>query len=198
MTPFLVLAASFLLFRALGALGLSPFRSWVTSLRWALAGMFVLTASAHFGARRPDLVRMVPPAFPHPELLVTLTGIAELLGAAGLLVPRLAPWAASGLALLLAAMFPANVHAARAGLTIGDVPVTPLVPRAILQVVFLAAMLVAGFRRGPRRGRPGGAARPPAGGSPVATAGARPPALAATDESAPAAASNLQDLGRHA
>jgi hypothetical protein len=42
-------------------------------------------------------------------------------------------------------MFPANVHAARAGLSIGDVPVTPLVRRAVLQVVFLAAALVAGF-----------------------------------------------------
>jgi hypothetical protein len=42
-------------------------------------------------------------------------------------------------------MFPANVYAARAGLSIGDAPVTPLVPRAVLQVVFLAATLAAGF-----------------------------------------------------
>ncbi len=145
MVPFIVLAGSFLLFRALGALAIPLFRSWVTSLRWALAVMFLLTASAHFGARRPDLVRMVPPSFPDPELLVTLTGVAEILGAAGLLLPRIAPWAATGLALLLVAMFPANVHAARAGLTIGQAPVTPLIPRAILQVVFLAAVLAAGF-----------------------------------------------------
>jgi hypothetical protein len=39
------------------------------------------------------------------------------------------------------------VHAARAGLTIGGAPVTPLVPRMILQVFFLAAVLVAGFGR---------------------------------------------------
>ncbi len=145
MTPFIVLVGSVLLFRALGALAIPFFRSWVTCLRWALAVMFLLTASAHFGDRRPDLVRMVPPSFPRPELLVTLTGVAEIFGAAGLLVRRLAPWAASGLALLLVAMFPANVHAARAGLSIGDVPVTPLVPRAVLQVMFLGAALVAGF-----------------------------------------------------
>jgi len=144
MTPFIVLAGSFLLFRALGALAIPTFRSWATSLRWALAVMFLLTASAHFGDRRSDLVRMVPPSFPAPEVLVTLTGVAEILGAAGLLVPRLAAWAASGLALLLVAMFPANVHAARAGLSIGGTPVTPLVPRAVLQVVFLAATVVAG------------------------------------------------------
>ena len=145
MTPFIVLTGSFLLFLALGAFAFPSFRSWGTSLRWALAVMFLLTASAHFGDRRPDLVRMVPPSFPAPELIVTLTGVAELLGAVGLLLPRVAPWAASGLALLLVAMFPANVHAARAGLTIGGVPVTPLVPRIILQVVFVAAALAAGF-----------------------------------------------------
>ncbi len=113
MVPFIVLAASSLLFRALGALAIPSFRSSVTSLRWALSVMFLVTAAAHFGARRPDLVRTVPPSFPEAELLVTLTGVAELLGAAGLLVPRLAPWAAAGLALLLVAMFPANVHGAR-------------------------------------------------------------------------------------
>lgn len=145
MTPFIVLVGSFVLFRALGALGVPSFRSWVTSLRWSLAAMFLFTASAHFGDRRPDLVRMVPPSFPAPEMLVTLTGVAEIFGAAGLLVPRLAAWSASALGLLLVAMFPANVHAARAGLSIGDTPVTPLVPRTVPQVVFLGATLVAGF-----------------------------------------------------
>jgi uncharacterized membrane protein len=109
--------------------------------------MFLLTASAHWGSRRPDLVAMVPDALPNPELLVTLSGIAEIAGAIGLLVPRLAPYAGAGLALLLIAVFPANVHAARESLTIGGEPVTPLVPRALLQLVFIAAVLVAGFRR---------------------------------------------------
>src|SRR5262249_15318391 len=102
-------------------------------------------ASAHWGRRRPDLVRMVPPRFPRPERMVTLTGIAEIAGAVGLLVPVLAPWAAAGLALLLLAVFPANVHAARPALTIGGRPATPLVARTVLQVVFLAAVLAAGF-----------------------------------------------------
>ncbi len=150
MTPFIVLLASFLLFRGLLSRFAPAFRSHVTSLRWALAVMFLLTASAHFGGRRADLVRMVPAIFPDPALLVTLTGLAEILGAIGLVIPRVAPWAAGGLALLLLAMFPANVHAARAGLEIGGAPVTPLVPRTALQVVFLAAVLWAGFS--PRRG----------------------------------------------
>src|SRR5215510_11892128 len=99
---------------------------WWDALRFALAGMFLLTASAHWGKRRPDLVRMVPPRLPPPHLLLTITGIPQLLGAAGLLVPHLAPYAAAALALLLLALFPANVHAARAGLTLAGRPVTPL------------------------------------------------------------------------
>lgn len=161
MIPLIVLAGTFVVLRGVGALAVPALRSWRTCLRLALAAMFLVTASAHFGARRADLVRMVPPAFPAPALLVTVTGVAEILGAVGLLVPRLAPFAAGGLALLLVAMFPANVHAAREGLTIGGAPVTPLVPRAALQALFLAAVLAAGTRgRGPRAAGRGREPRP--------------------------------------
>ena len=84
--------------------------------------MFLLTASAHWGKRRPDLIRMVPKSFPRPDLLVTLTGVCEILGAIGLLVVPFARWAAIGLTLLLIAVFPANIRAAREGITIGGKP----------------------------------------------------------------------------
>jgi uncharacterized membrane protein len=145
MAPFIVLVTSFVVLRLVGLLGLGVLGSWVTCLRVALALMFLLTASAHWGRRRPDLVRMVPPGFPNPGLLVTLTGVAEILGAVGLLVPSAAPWAASGLAVLLLGVFPANVHAAKEALSIGGTPATPLVTRTILQLVFLGAVLLAGF-----------------------------------------------------
>jgi uncharacterized membrane protein len=141
MAPFITLSGLFLVFAGLGVVGVHAFAGWYTCLRLALAGMFLLTASAHWGKRRPDLVRMVPRAFPRPEALVTLTGVLELLGALGLLLGRLAPLAAAGLSLLLLALFPANVHAARAGLTIGGRPATALVPRTLLQLLFLAATL---------------------------------------------------------
>jgi hypothetical protein len=38
-------------------------------------------------------------------------------------------------------MFPANVYAAVEGLTVGDAPATALVPRTLMQLVFLAATL---------------------------------------------------------
>jgi uncharacterized membrane protein YphA (DoxX/SURF4 family) len=77
--------------------------------------MFLFTAVSHFAAMRKDFIAMVPPALPHPELLVSLTGIAELAGAVGLLIPSLRLWAACGLILLMVLMLPANVSAARRG-----------------------------------------------------------------------------------
>jgi uncharacterized membrane protein len=133
MQPFVLLASLFvLLVIPLG---------WLSALRFALAVMFFFTASAHWGRRRADLIRMVPRAFPRPDLLVTTTGVLEIMGAIGLLVTPLAPYAAIGLTVLLVAIFPANVRAARADLTIGGRRATPLALRATIQIIFLAATL---------------------------------------------------------
>jgi uncharacterized membrane protein len=104
--------------------------------------MFTLTGTAHFDGMRKDLVAMVPPALPRPELLVTITGGLELLAAAALLHRRTVPWAAGGLTLLLVAMFPANVHAALAALMVNGKPATSLLPRTLMQLVFVAATVV--------------------------------------------------------
>ncbi|HYH10674.1 MAG TPA: DoxX family membrane protein [Thermoanaerobaculia bacterium] len=114
-------------------------RDWRTRLRFALAVMLFVTASGHWGARRPDLMAMVPPQFPEPGLLVTLTGILEIAGAIGLLIPRTSRLAAALLAVLFVAMFPANVHAARQGLTIKGKPVTALPERTAVQIVLIGA-----------------------------------------------------------
>ncbi len=118
---------------------------WVKWLRWALAALFLFTGSTHWSHLRPDMVRMVPPALGHAEFLVTFTGIAEIAGAIGLLIPRLAPFAASGLALLLICVFPANVHAANEGLTLDGHPMPGVVVRGLMQVVLLALVIIAGF-----------------------------------------------------
>ena len=131
MQPFLLLASLFvLLVIPLG---------WLSALRVALAVMFLFTASAHWGRRRADLIRMVPPAFPRPDLIVTATGVFEIIGALGLLVTPLASYAAIGLTMLLVGIFPANVRAAREHLLIGGRQATPLALRAAIQIIFLAA-----------------------------------------------------------
>jgi hypothetical protein len=42
-------------------------------------------------------------------------------------------------------MFPANVRAAREHLKIGGAPATPLLLRTLLQLVFVGALITAGF-----------------------------------------------------
>ena len=138
MQIFYVLVTAWILIRGIGALGVERFDDWIEALRGALAVMFFVTASAHWGKRRQDLIRMVP--FQQPGKLVTLTGIFEILGAIGLLLPSTTRTAAWCLAFLLIALFPANVYAARRNLSIGGRPVTPLPLRTGLQAVYIAAL----------------------------------------------------------
>jgi uncharacterized membrane protein len=145
MVPFLVLVTATLALRVVGVVGVQALNAWTPCLRAGLALMFFLTASAHWGKRRRDLIAMVPTALPDPDVIVTITGILELLGAVGLLLPATAPAAAACLALLMVAMFPANVRGARQRLKLGDSAATPLPIRTVLQIVFIAALVVAGF-----------------------------------------------------
>jgi len=107
--------------------------------------MFLFTASAHWGKRRRDLVAMVPRIFPRPDLMVSVTGVLEILGRLGLLITATAPVAAACLAMLLIGLFPANIRAAREHLTIGGRPATALRLRTLLQLVFITAVIAAGF-----------------------------------------------------
>jgi uncharacterized membrane protein len=142
MLPFVVLLTSFLLLSILGRLGIPSSFGWWTALRISLAAMFMLTASAHWVRRRADLIRMIPPRFPRPDLLVSITGVLEALGAIGLLIPTIAPFAGLSLSLFLLAVFPANVHAARERLAIAGRPATALVARTAMQAIFVMATLV--------------------------------------------------------
>ncbi len=144
MVPALVLSVSFVILLAVGRLGGSiagPLAHGAVCLRLALASMLVLTGWAHFGRLRGDLVRMVPPWAPAPGLVVTMTGVAELAVAAGLVFTTTAPMAAWILVVMLVLMFPANVHAVRHGVPLGGRPPTPLGLRTALQVLFLAAAI---------------------------------------------------------
>ncbi len=142
MAPLIVMLVGWLAARVIGATGVWPAAdSWNAALRIALAAMFVFTAVSHFHPRtRPDLIRMVPGSLPAPASLVTATGILEFIGAIGLLVPQTVVTAAYGLVALLVAMFPANIHAARAGLVIAGRRATPLVWRLPLQVFWILAL----------------------------------------------------------
>jgi uncharacterized membrane protein len=145
--PLIVLLLSFTVLRGAGLLGVTALNSADLPLRIALCLMFLLTASAHWGKGRADLIQMVPSVFPNPATLVSISGVLEILGAVGLLIPGTARWAAVCLAILLVALFPANVRAARQHLTILGRPVPGLFVRGIMQIIFVGALVLVAARR---------------------------------------------------
>jgi uncharacterized membrane protein len=90
------------------------------------------------------MIAIVPPPLPAPGLLVTITGVLELLGAVGLLHPPTRVAAAVCLFVLMLVMFPANVYASR-------MPNPPksmtsrLDVRTVEQVIYLGAAVVIGL-----------------------------------------------------
>ncbi|OBH87719.1 MULTISPECIES: DoxX family protein [unclassified Mycobacterium] len=142
MAPLIVLLAASLVARLIGWAGLSYVNSWTAAIAVGLAAMFVLTGIAHFAPpMRADLVAIVPPRLPAPGLLVTVTGVLELLGAVGLLLPATRVAAALCLLALMLAMFPANLYAA--GMPDPPKSMTTRLPlRIAAEIVFLAAATV--------------------------------------------------------
>jgi uncharacterized membrane protein len=140
----IVLGASVLLARLAGMLGVDALDSWPAATRVGLAVMLLFTASAHFNSMRHDLARMVPPAIPNPMAMIYFTGVCEVLGAIGLLFPPTRVAAAIALILLFIVLLPANVHAARAGVTLRGRPATPLAMRVPMQILFIALTAWAG------------------------------------------------------
>jgi uncharacterized membrane protein len=142
MAPLIALLVGSIAARLIGWFGVGYVNNWTAAVAVGLAAMFMLTGVAHFAPpMRRDLIAIVPPRLPAPGLLVTVTGVLELVGATGLLVPATRVPAAVCLLLLMLAMFPANIYAAR----MPDAPTsmtTRLSLRSATEAVFLAAAVV--------------------------------------------------------
>lgn len=111
--------------------------NWRALFQILLAVFFVGAGANHF--RVPDIyLGMMPPWLPWPEILVQVSGVAEILGGIGLLVPFARRFSGWGLIVLLVAIFPANVHVALQGEMPG-VAVSPILLwlRLPLQALFL-------------------------------------------------------------
>jgi uncharacterized membrane protein len=141
MLVLIVLFGGLLLFRLLGFAGVGIFSTWQAATTYALALMFLFTATAHFGKMREDLERMLPPWVPNPRAIVFITGILEIIGALGLIIPETRWLAGLCLILFLIAVFPANVHAAKAKSTLAGRPATPLGVRAPMQILFILLLV---------------------------------------------------------
>src|SRR4051812_9506924 len=104
-------------------------------LRWLMALLFIIAGLNHF--RDPGFyLDLMPPYLPWPLALIYISGVAEILGGAGVLWPATRRAAAWGLILLLVAVFPANLHAALHGFH--QVPAWVLWLRLPLQAVLIA------------------------------------------------------------
>lgn len=141
MAPLITLVVGSIAARIVGWAGVDYANSWTAAIAVGLAAMFMLTGVAHFAPpMRADLVAIVPPRLPAPGVLVSVTGVLELLGAVGLLVPPTRVAAAVCLLALMLAMFPANVYAAR----MPNPPrsmTTKLPLRTAIEVVFVTAAI---------------------------------------------------------
>lgn len=111
--------------------------------RWRTAALvfvvlwFSIGGVAHFVFTEAQM-RIVPDWMAWPRAAVLLSGVAELLGAAGLLFARTRRAAGWGLLALTVAVTPANVHMLMQAEQFPDVPIWALVLRLPLQLVLLA------------------------------------------------------------
>ena len=114
-------------------------------VRLLFAVFLVVAGVTHF-TNRDFFTAIVPPYLPWPEMLVYVSGVAEIVIGVMLMVPatsRLAGWAAIA---LLIAVFPANIHMAMNPQLYPDVSLSALLIRLPLQGVLIA--LAYWFTRG--------------------------------------------------
>ena len=107
------------------------------AMKWLLGVLFIAAGLNHF--RNPDFyVKIMSPYLPWPCELVLISGVFEVLGGIGLLIPRLQVVAAWGLIALLVAVFPANLHMALHTEDYPELPPAVLWVRLPFQALFIA------------------------------------------------------------
>lgn len=108
----------------------------------ALAAFFIGAGVNHFAIPKP-YEQIVPPSRSHEaKRLVVWSGVAEIAGGVGVLVPATRKLSGLGLIALLAAVFPANLHMARQPERFPRIPRWALYARLPLQ----PAMMVWAWR----------------------------------------------------
>lgn len=130
----------------------------ILALLYAVAGICHLSIPGPFLMITPDWV-------PYPRQVIMATGLCELAGAAGLMLPRFRYAAGIGLALYALCVFPANIKHAIVDLSLAQPQLgwRYHAPRLALQPVIVWWALYAGgitswpFRRAPKNAGGGSA-----------------------------------------
>jgi uncharacterized membrane protein len=123
-----------------------------TADRWQRAGLvfvflwFALGGVAHFAFTETEM-RIVPPYVPWAREAVLVSGVFELLGAAGLVWPRTRRAAGIGLFALTIAVTPAHFYMLQAPELFPSVPYWALILRLPVQVALLALIAHVTFMR---------------------------------------------------
>jgi uncharacterized membrane protein len=149
--PILLLIATIVAFFAIARGSYRSFGTPQQLLRILVAIPLVASAVLLHFMRTATSAGIIPPAFPAHRFLVLLTGLFEIAGAVGLFIPAVRRQAALWIAIMMVAVFPANVYAA--GKTIDGLHMPGIPLRTAMQVIYILLVLLAGCgipRRNPR------------------------------------------------
>ena len=118
------------------------FGDYMTLGKWIAVGSLsaLLISSGVLHLVRPEVyLPMMPPYLPAHLPLVYLSGVFEILGGVGMLLPWTRRWAGLGVIALLIAIFPANIYIAMNDIPVAghDVPLWGHLLRLPLQAVMI-------------------------------------------------------------
>ena len=106
---------------------------------FAVAAFFLFAGVGHF-TNTEFFVAIVPPYLPGAYELVYISGVFEILGGVGVLVPATRRFAGFGLLALLVAVYPANIHMMMNPELFPDVAPAGLYARMPFQFLFAAGV----------------------------------------------------------
>ncbi len=89
------------------------------------AVLYVVAGALHF-VQTDTYLKIMPPYIPWHMEMVRISGVCEILGGLGLLLPQTRRAAAWGLIALLIAVFPANVYMATNPIEAGAASIAPI------------------------------------------------------------------------
>ena len=102
---------------------------------YIMSAFFVYAGISHFTKKR-FFLKAMPPYIPYHEVMVFISGIAEIILGLGLLIEATKNYAAWGIILLLIAVFPANIYMATSG-KFKKIPQPLLWLRLPLQIILI-------------------------------------------------------------
>jgi len=143
LTPTFILLAVITGYFCAGRCGLQDFGGLQVLLRVLVAVPLLLSGIWLHFFRAALTASIVPPGFPDPQILVFLSGIFEIAGAIGLFVPPLQRLSGLCIALMMVAVFPANINAA--GRTVAGIHMPAIPERTAIQASYILLILVASY-----------------------------------------------------